>query len=241
MTFNFQSRTNTILQRLRFLGAWFKNDSYDLYFAYAVLLNMYYNVHNITETIYIIKNLDDLEEWSSTGLITMTTWLTNLKAYCIVKNKKHFLRVNEIVTELSFQPKNPHQEKIADCTFKIFDRLYFVHSLGPTLTVVFFTLYSLSELKNEKTLPFSAWYPYDFRTSPYFELTYFFQFTTCMVQAQLHVHTDALGFYLIAILTMQLDFLADDLRNMSKTSEENKCSLDQTLLQCIAHHKEILT
>ncbi|EFA01295.2 odorant receptor 53 [Tribolium castaneum] len=235
MGFNFQSRTNKILRRLRYVGTWFENDSYDLYFLYAVLLNIYYNLHNIAQTMNVFYHLDDIEEWSSSGLLTLTTLLTNFKAYCVLTNKKRILKLNQILTRSVFQPRSDHQVKMATDKFKIFDTMYSLHSSGPTLTVVFFSLYSLAELENRK-LPFNAWYPYDFKKTPNFELTYLFQFTACMVQALIHVNTDSLAFNFIAILVIQLDFLADNLRNMCQKAE----SMEQSLLDCIRHHKEIL-
>ncbi|KAJ3661296.1 hypothetical protein Zmor_005697 [Zophobas morio] len=144
-----------------------------------------------------------------------------------------------------FQPKNSSQEKIAMSTFKIFDIMYLTHMIGPTICVIFFAVYPLAEMKQtkNKTLPFNGWYPFDYKISPFFELTYFHQLVGSFIAAQTQVNIDCLAIYMIAMLTVQVDILADNVRNISAKNEENETekSMDSHLFDCIKHHTEILT
>jgi hypothetical protein len=251
MTFDFRLRTSKLLGRLGLLGVWYKPKSFcydSLFFVHAFLINIFYNVHVFTQVAYIFVNYDDMEKWSSSALLTLTELLTNMKAYYIIINKATILKIQGSVKRESFQPKNPRQEEMAKSTFKIFDTMYLVHMMGPTVTIMFFGLYPLLELKTkqEKHLPFSACYPYDYTLWPYFELTYIYQIICSFVCAFIHVQADCLAFNLIAILVVQVDYLTDNLRNMGnkgKNEKRGKCEheTDIDLYDCIAHHKEILS
>ncbi|XP_063911059.1 odorant receptor 42a-like isoform X1 [Zophobas morio] len=124
--------------------------------------------------------------------------------------------------------------------------MYITHFCGPTATVLFFGLYPIAELlRGNRKLPFNAWYPYDYKISPIYELTYFHQLTAPFTMAQIQVHTDCLSINLIAILIAQLDILADNVKNISRTKyqQSDKASemMETELLDCIQHHKEILS
>ncbi|RZB40733.1 uncharacterized protein BDFB_003391, partial [Asbolus verrucosus] len=249
LTFDFQKRTSKILRRLRILGTLYsdKNNTFcfNLYLIYTIVVNIYYNLHNIAQAANIFYHYDDLDELTSSGLLTIMETLTNVKAYYVVTNKSRILKINNMVQKWSFQPKNSRQEEMAKYTFKIFDVMSLLHTLGPTLTVVFFGCYPIAEMKTNKKLPFSAWYPYDYKISPLFEITYFHQLSSSLIMAHIHINSDCLAYNLIAIIIVQLDFLADNLKNVNNNIKSNLGNFEKerniAFLDCVKHHKDILS
>lgn len=100
-------------------------------------------------------------------------------------------------------------------------------------------------------LPLKAWFPFDTRTSPVFEMTYAYQAVAVMVTAL----TDASMVGLVAIFMAnvcgQLDILNykltnlgckdDDCRRIGSTpAVEKMYSIEEALIDCVRHHLKII-
>ena len=88
----------------------------------------------------------------------------------------------------------------------------------------------------EKRLPFLAWFPYDYKISPLYELTFVFEILTTNYVTLIHVNTDFIIFGLNVCAGCQFDMLSDNLRNLSNSS----CNATKDLVNCIIYHKQIL-
>ncbi|RZC40485.1 hypothetical protein BDFB_015191, partial [Asbolus verrucosus] len=76
----------------------------------------------------------------------------------------------------SFQPKNVRQIMLVQPALKFWKMIYntLLSAVGPAVFLwVIFPILS-GEVKTYG-LPFVAWYPYNYKASPYYELTYLHQ------------------------------------------------------------------
>ncbi|RZC41406.1 7tm 6 domain containing protein, partial [Asbolus verrucosus] len=105
-------------------------------------------------------------------------------------------------------------------------------------TVFFWSIFPILDksFKNYR-LPFYAWYPYNTKTSPFYEITYVYQVFGTSFIALTNVCIDTLIASLNMYTGTQFDLLCDDLRNLYDPDEEG---ISKKLMTCIKHHKQIL-
>ncbi|RZC36703.1 7tm 6 domain containing protein, partial [Asbolus verrucosus] len=82
-------------------------------------------------------------------------------------------------------------------------------------------------------LPFSAWYPYDTKISPLYEITYLYQIIGIWFLTVGAVNMDTLIAALMMYIATQCDILCDDLKNLHH-------DFDRKLINCVKHHREIV-
>ncbi|KAJ3636037.1 hypothetical protein MTP99_008883 [Tenebrio molitor] len=92
--------------------------------------------------------------------------------------------------------------------------------------------------KSRKTrsysLPFPAWYPFNVKSSPAYELTYLHQLISHIFIATGGCNVDMLVIALMMYVGVQCEILCDDLKNLDPRD------FTGSLKSCIRHHKEIL-
>lgn len=239
MAFDFQRRSNGLLKFMYSLGIWPHHGSFfgNYYLLFALFTNVFYNLHNIAEAAYIAYHYDNLNEWTSSGLVTLTEFMSNGKALCVFLNRKKILEFNKMVTKSSFQPRNTKQLNKINFVFKIFDAMYYFHFIGPSLTCILFMVYPIVDKSGGLKLPYKALYPFDYRKTPYYQLVYFHQIIGTYFACFIQVGCDLLVLGIIAVIICQLEVLSDNLQNIS-SSEQSKLEIE--LKNCISHHKNII-
>ncbi|RZB40538.1 7tm 6 domain containing protein, partial [Asbolus verrucosus] len=235
---------NLTILILRMLGLWPSGDGsyeHNFYRFYAIAAMLIQVSHILFQTIHLFLIFDDLEALTATIFIWIAEILALLKIYCLIANMKILKQLLVTVNQDLFQPKSPHQEDLLQPNFRVWTRII--------MTIRWFSVIWLSswcsfpildKTYREYRLPCLAWYPYDTKTSPYYELTYLYQvvvlFYLCMAYIDIGVLIGALNMYIGA----QFDILCDDIRNLHHINGNTFKDVNTKLKECIHHHREIL-
>ncbi|RZC37653.1 7tm 6 domain containing protein [Asbolus verrucosus] len=122
-------------------------------------------------------------------------------------------------------------------TLKLCKIIYEVLLLMASFAALFWSVFPVMDNSiADYPLPYFAWYPYDTKTSPFYEVTYAYQIMCTFFTAMTSVCIDTLIASLNMYVGTQFDLLCDDLRNLRDEEDVNK-----KLISCIKHHKEILS
>ncbi|RZC38457.1 7tm 6 domain containing protein, partial [Asbolus verrucosus] len=230
---------------LKLTGLWPSGDGsygFNLYTLYTIVSILLFHIVFIgTQTINLYFIRDDLNSITGTIFILLTDMSASLKTYGLIKNMKILKQLMTTVNHDVFQPKTPQQKNL------ILPNIRFWQII--VLTVWFFSagcliLWSLFPILDKSfhqyRLPFLAWYPYNIKTSPQYELTYAYQVVSISVLAVVNVNIDNLIAYLNMYVGSQFDILWDDLRNLRGFDKNDKDYVNRKLINCVHHHREIL-
>jgi hypothetical protein len=231
-------RRNIIM--LKIAGLWPAGDATykpNLYTLYAtVCLTVFVFGHNFFQSFNIIFILDDLEALTATIFVSLTEMLAILKSYYLINNMGILKQLMVTLNSDMFQPKNARQRSLVEPSLKFWKMVYTVFSLMTLNAIFFWTTFPILDgsLKVHR-LPFLAWYPYDSRISPFYEVTYVYQITSvcfiCIVNLNIDTLIAALNMYIGA----QCDILCDELRHLHEFTNINK-----RVIECVLHHRAIL-
>lgn len=233
----FTARINIFM--LKFIGLWPKSDgSYrlNLYLLQsAILISVLLVGHIFFQTINIFFIFDDLEAVTGTVFILLTEVMAIFKSYYLIKNIKILKQLMMMLNDNLFQPKNNKQIKAVEPFLKFWTFIYYGLTVISAGAIVFWSVFPILDTSHEQRLPFLAWYPFNYQTSPYYELVYVYQIMSTSYIGSVNLNIDTL----IACLNMysgcQFDLLCDNLKNIEGVKENNN-----QLVQCILHHKMIL-
>ncbi|RZC37072.1 7tm 6 domain containing protein [Asbolus verrucosus] len=228
---------------LKLTGVWppgegtYESNLYTVYASISFILFHFGFIFFQTVNLYFIR--DDLQAVTGTIFILITDIGASLKTYGLVKNMK-MLKQMMITTNCDlFQPKNLHQKDIIQPgiqTWRIIVLTFGVFCSGWLILCSLFPI--LDKSSKDYRLPFLAWYPYNTKTSPQYELTYLYQAVAINFLAVVNVSIDSLIAALNMYVGAQFDILCDDLRNLH--SQETSAEVNQKLINCVHHHREIL-
>ncbi|RZC42863.1 7tm 6 domain containing protein, partial [Asbolus verrucosus] len=214
----------------------YKRNFYTIYAS--VLLTLLLPCHVFFQIVYFFSILDDLQALIATALSLLTEILIVLKAYCLTKNMGMVKQLMITLNSDLFQPKNIQQIILVKPSLKFCKITYKMLGVMAFGTAFFWSIYPILDksFKNYR-LPFYAWYPYNTKTSPFYEITYVYQVFGTSFIGLTNVCIDTLIASLNMYTGTQFDLLCDDLRNLCDPDEE---SISKKLMTCIQHHKEIL-
>ncbi|RZC39042.1 7tm 6 domain containing protein, partial [Asbolus verrucosus] len=233
---------------LKFVGLWPAGDETygcNLYTLYAIVSTILFHFgHNLFQTVNLFLILDDLEAVTGTIFILLMKIASSLKAYHLIKNMKMLKKLMITINCNLFQPKNSEQKiliqpnikawRICVSTFSTFTvSALFLSSLYPVLDKSFY----------QYRLPFLAWYPYNTKTSPQYEITYIYQALSVISLAVVTLGIDSLIAALNMFIAAQFDILNNDLRNLhpvNNNNNNNSIDVVNDLKKCVHHHREIL-
>ncbi|KAJ3663391.1 hypothetical protein Zmor_007665 [Zophobas morio] len=226
---------------LRIVGLWPKNyEIYklDWYFFYTTIFVVFFITPNVLfQTLNIIFVYSNLEALTETMLVCIAELLGLLKIYTFIKNIGMLKRLMMILESDIFQPKNARQKLLVEPAIKLWQMIYhtLIGTVVPALTLwLIFPILTGSVKKYG--LPFSAWYPYDFKKSYFYELTYLHQVLGTSLVAFGDYNIDMLISALMMYVGAQCDLLCDNLRSLGVESND----FGHRLKMCIIHHKTIL-
>ncbi|RZC32089.1 odorant receptor Or1 [Asbolus verrucosus] len=228
---------------LKLVGLWPKgNESYkfNFYTFYAIIsITFFVYGHNMAQTFNIFFVINDLEAITGTIVVSLTLSLSIIKTYFIIRNMATLKNLMVILNSDMFQPKSTHQKNLVKSNlreWKMFYMVFLIMTWNSFLVYITFPIFDKSV--KEYRLPLMAWYPYDTKTSPSYEITYVYQFVSALFIATTNVNIDTLIAALNMYVGAQCDILCDDLRNLR--NEQVPGDIDKAFINCISHHKNIV-
>ncbi|RZB40738.1 7tm 6 domain containing protein, partial [Asbolus verrucosus] len=178
---------------------------------------------------------------TGTIFVSLMEMLGVLKACCLINNMGMLKQLMITVNSDLFQPKNLQQIDLIQPNLKAWKMIvgsFWFFTLGWLFFYILCPIFD--QTIKEYRLPFLAWYPYNTKTSPQYELTYLHQFIGISYLAMTSVNVDSLIAALNMYIGAQFDILCDDLRNFHDAKKDNSDDANKKLQNCIRHHKEIL-
>ncbi|KAJ3663421.1 hypothetical protein Zmor_007684 [Zophobas morio] len=239
-TFDWKLTIKTNITMLKIVGLWPVGDetyTFSLYTLYTIIsIFTFIYCHNFFQVCNIFFILDDLEALTATVFVLLTELLCILKAYYIIQNMKILKQLMVTLNSEMFQPKNLRQRDIVEPSLNSWKMVYTVFGSMAFGTLFFWATFPfLDKLVQQHKLPFLAWYPWDTKISPFYEITYVYQMASISFICLVNLNVDTL----IAALNMytgaQCDILCDDLRHIHEFADVNA-----RLISCVQHHKAIL-
>ncbi|RZC37833.1 7tm 6 domain containing protein [Asbolus verrucosus] len=230
---------------LKVLGLWPPGDElygHSFYTLYASIVTAIFQVGHIffqTVNLYFIR--DDLQAVTGTIFILLSKTAVTLKSYCVFKNMKMLKQLMTTIESDQFQPKNNTQKKLIQPTIAAWKMTFWAFLILNIACLFFWSFFPIFDKTfKEFRLPFLAWYPYNYKTSPQYEFTYLYQVVATHVLAAANVSNDALIAALNMFVAAQFEILCDDLRNLRQGDQENSMDMTKKLKTRINHHREIL-
>ncbi|RZC39969.1 7tm 6 domain containing protein, partial [Asbolus verrucosus] len=197
--------------------------------------------HNFFQTVNLFLILDDLQAVTGTIFILLMELAASLKAYYLIKDMKMLKHLMVTINCDLFQPKNSEQRTLIQPNIKAWRT--FVSAFW-TLTVPALFFWSsfpiLDKTVKKYRLPFLAWYPYNTKISPQYELTYVHQVLSIVFLSVVNINIDSLIAALNMFIAAQFDILSNDLRNLHKINKDTSTDVINNLKKCVHHHREIL-
>ncbi|RZC34348.1 7tm 6 domain containing protein, partial [Asbolus verrucosus] len=180
MKYDWKETISTTIVRLKILGLWpegdetYQSNLYTLWSIFCITLFTF--GHPFFQTINIIFIFDDLEAVVATIYVTLSEILIVLKAYLTIKNMKTLKQLMVTLNSDLFQPRNAKQFDLFQPGLKFWKVNSFLYWTMASGAVFFWSTYPIfdNSMKDYR-LPFLAWYPYNTKVSPYYEITYIHQ------------------------------------------------------------------
>ncbi|KAJ3663316.1 hypothetical protein Zmor_007612 [Zophobas morio] len=207
------------------------------YTIYATLLGFLALSHVVFQAISNVFLFGDLEALTDTLFFTLSECLITLKAYFFVLNLKVIKNLLLSLNSDNFQPKTEKQVIRAQLELNTYRKINYVYRSVVIASGVFWCAIPLSDRKvNLYGLPFNIWYPYKVGLSPFYELTYLYQFVSILYIAIANVGVDMMVGALMIYICTQCIMLCDTL----KKAESRKSDVINKISACVNHHKDIL-
>lgn len=212
---------------LRILGVYSpKNESkwYKLY-SFSVTALLFF-VYMLSEIINIILAIPDVEEITDSSFLLLTHLVMLVKLCFLVKNESKLATMVEKLNDKRCKPRNLKQENMGKQSIRN-SKITFVGCVFMCGSTIFFwALVPLMDQHSKpKSLPLKAWYPFDTKKSPVYELTYAYQIAAVMYGATVNTCFDtasSAGF--MSYVCTNLDMLNDTLSHLR---EEAKVTLER--------------
>ncbi|KAJ3635808.1 hypothetical protein MTP99_008684 [Tenebrio molitor] len=232
------------IRTLRVLGLWPRGDETykpGVYALHATLLLTVFLIGHIffqVVNIYFIR--DNLEAITGTIYVLLVEMLVVFKVYYLIKNMEMLKQLLKILETDLFQPKTAQQRALIETSvffWRVIYQTFLIMCCGTNLFWAIFPL--LDKTAGEKRLPFLAWYPYNTKVSPLYEITYVYQIVSVGFITTVHVNVDALVAAVNVFNGSQFDILCDNLRNLHNLAVAG--DINDKLVYCIDHHKQTLS
>lgn len=242
MKYDWKGAISINIIKLQIVGLWPPGNhlySFNLYTGWTLTaITIFIYAHNFFQVLYMIFNINDLEAITSTAFINISELTGILKSYYLIQNMKILKKLMHTLTTKMFQPKTQFQKVLIDQNIKSWKTLYFLY-WGMSSGALFFwsTFPILDKSIKVYRLPFMAWYPFNTKISPNYEIIYIYQVVSILCVAFTVLGTDTLIAALNTFIGTQFDLLCDDIKHMfdDLTTDSNK-----NLINCIKHHRKIL-
>ncbi|KAJ3645578.1 hypothetical protein Zmor_007880 [Zophobas morio] len=242
--YDWKSNLEINLMIMRGMGLWPKGDETytpGFYMVYSGIMVTLVACHLLSEMINIYFVFDDLEAVVGIIYIILIEIMAGIKAYFVIVKMK--VLKDAIVTLRSdhwFQPKNLDQKLIIQPSIDFWKLVYKVFLSACFGCNLFWMIPLLNMKSDDKRLPFLAWYPFDVKVTPLFEITYVYQLVCTGYLTMISVNVDALICVFNVYIGCQFDMLCDNLRNFVSLDNETALDIGKKFVTCVRHHKKIL-
>ena len=137
-----------------------------------------------------------------------------------------------------FQPRTLEQRRLVQPGLDSWKMTYTIFYVPVIATLILWAVFPIVDGSfREYRLPFSAWYPYNTKVSPFYELTYVYQIVSIWFLSITNFNMDTLIAALMMYIGTQCDILSDDVKNLGSRGE---LEFNTKLLKCIDHHRNII-
>lgn len=224
---------------LKSIGLWpnFEVYKFNWYAIYAFcFINIFVNGHNFFQTMNIFFVYNNLEALAATIFVSLSDVLASLKIYYFVKNMTILKSLIKQLNKKIFQPTTSSLEAIK-LNLNIWFFTYFGFCVSAVLTLTLWSVFPILDKSVQfYRLPFAAWYPYNTKKSPNYEITYLYQVISIWVLSTANLNMDTLITALMMYTSSQCDILTIQVRNLN----DNVRDFNKKLIKCVLHHKDIL-
>lgn len=232
------------LYKLKLVGLWPNANNYqkNVYTVWAILLILIFIVmHNFFQVVNIIFIFDDLGAITSTIFITLSTMLSTLKTYYVSRNMALLKYLINSFEKKIFLPQNNRQKELIYKNVKAWRLNYIIFWIMAISAVLMWLVYPILDKSAEtRKLPFLAWYPYNAKETPFYQITYVHQIASISFIATITLSIDNIIAVLNMFIGAQFDILCDNLKNLYFENLENNINLYRKFNYIIKHHKTIL-
>ncbi|KAJ3663348.1 hypothetical protein Zmor_007634 [Zophobas morio] len=233
------TRINTLM--LKMVGLWPRGDgayTFNVYTLYAFIsINLLVNGHTFFQAMNIFFVYSNLEALTATIFVTSSEFLAAVKIYYYVQNLKLLKKLKMYLDSDLFQPKSENQRLLVQPSLKMWRATYFGFWISSAATMTLWSVFPiLDQTIKEYRLPFSAWYPYNTRMSPLYEITYIYQVMGIWFLATANLNIDTLISALMMYVGAQCEILCEELR----TLKSDNSNIHEKIIMCIKHHQEVL-
>lgn len=241
-SFDWKNSVKINIWILKFVGLWPNNDvGYKLnaYTLYSFIsLNLFINFHNFFQLVNIYFVRSDLEALSAVIYVSLTDLLASVKVWYFVDKIKLLNELMVVSENKILQPQNEKQEELFRKSLFIWKAIYIMFWIPVATTLCLWAVFPVLDgsYKNYR-LPFSAWYPFDTKTSPIYEITYVYQIICIWFLATANLNMDTMIAALMMYVGAQCDILSNNLQAL-RFVNSNQFKLQ--LYNLIEHHKLIL-
>ncbi|XP_044270428.1 odorant receptor Or1-like [Tribolium madens] len=242
--YDWKSTIKINLFLLRLIGLWPKGEEgykmglYMLYASFLLITFVFPLVFLQSINIYFIRT--NVAAVAGTFYILLVEMLLISKVYYLITNMSVLKQLLSILDTEMFQPKNSVQILEIESNIHVWKLIYKTFAYSCFSVNIFWAVYPLFD-ETDRRLPFIAWYPYDTKITPFYEITYLHQILSLSFITTIHVNVDALAAALNVFNGSQFDILEDNLKNLHKLEKNGMVDVKQNLTYCVSHHKHILS
>lgn len=240
--FYFKKHVQISLTILNKIGLWPSGDNlykFNFYTVYAfIVVNTFFNGHNLFQTLNIFGVYDSLEELTQTIFLAFKDALGMLKIFFFVINIRMMKQLINVLDSNDFQATTLEQIKLIRPHAFLWKLCYFVFWIPVIPTLLFLCVYPILDGSYVNyQLPFAAWYPFNIRCSPAYEIIYLYQVCGIWYVAFSTINSDSIIAAVLMAIGTQSDLLTNKLHNLSSGLDG---SYSEKFVQCIKHHQKLI-
>lgn len=226
---------------LKVVGLWPRNGKYslNLYSLYAVLaIHLLITSHVVFHTVEVFMVGLNLKLLIGALYMSLTESLVLIKiTYFAINSRKIKILIDTLNSD-RFQPKSMEQIQLVEPDLKFWQIVHRSFAILVANTVLLFNaLPILSRSTKHYKLPLAAWYPYNVKKSPNYEITFFYQFLSTSFRGLSSVSMDTFVAALNTYVSTQCTILCNNLKNLKDSDEQN---FNEKIKTCVEHHKLIV-
>ncbi|RZC36477.1 7tm 6 domain containing protein [Asbolus verrucosus] len=222
------------------IGLWPKDNKYkfNFYTLYACFaISHFITSLGILATVNTFMVDSDFEDSEELTLYFIGEILTQIKVFMFIKNMRLLKQILKTLNDDLFQPKSLRQRQLIAPALNFWKMVYNAFTAAGAPVITLWVFRPLLNKSNEFQLPINVWYPFNTKTSPFYEIAFFHQIISVFYTVIFVYNADMLIAALMVYIGAQCDILSDDLSNLQ---EKSVISFNKQLANSIKHHKQIL-